>query len=81
MLIPTDTTPVVEERSEASRCSPTSLVAPEFSPVLQSPFFLLLPYGASLSGVCVAEQSKVALAKRATQDEHHEFIGQKLSYR
>jgi transposase len=42
---------------------------------------LSLEVGASLSGVCVAAQNKVALASRATEDEHPAPIGQGLSFR
>jgi transposase len=48
---------------------------------------LNLEVGASLSGVCAADQNKVALTSRATQDEHpapneHPApIGQGLSFR
>jgi transposase len=42
---------------------------------------LSLEVGASLSGVCVADQNKVALTSRATQDEHPIPIGQGLSFR
>jgi hypothetical protein len=42
---------------------------------------LSLEVGASLSGVCAADQNKVALTGRATQDEHPAPIGQGLSFR
>jgi hypothetical protein len=42
---------------------------------------LSLEVGASLSGVCAADQNKVAPTSRATQDEHPTPIGQGLSFR
>jgi transposase len=42
---------------------------------------LSLEVGASLSGVCAADQNKVALTSRATQDEHPAPIGLELSFR
>ena len=42
---------------------------------------LNLEVGASLSGVCAADQNKVAPTSRATQDEHPTPIGQGLSFR
>lgn len=42
---------------------------------------LSLEVGASLSGVCEADENKVAPQCRATQDEHPAPIGQKLSFR
>jgi transposase len=42
---------------------------------------LSLEVGASLSGVCEADQNKVALTSRATQDEHPAPICQGLSFR
>jgi transposase len=42
---------------------------------------LSLEVGASLSGVCKADQNKVAPTSRATQDEHPAPIGQELSFR
>jgi transposase len=42
---------------------------------------LSLEVGASLSGVCAADQNKVAPTSRATQDEHPAPIGQGLSFR
>lgn len=42
---------------------------------------LRLEVGASLSGVCAADESKVAPTSGATQDEHPAPVGQELSFR
>jgi hypothetical protein len=42
---------------------------------------LSLEAGASLSGVCEADENKVAPQGRATQDEHPAPLGQELSFR
>jgi transposase len=53
---------------------------PEKQPAFKEAI-LSLEVGASLSGVCAADQNKVALTSRATQDKHPAPFGQGLSFR